>query len=193
MYCFWGRSRAGVVTMKEFKWSMGLLKWLDRFLTNEIEAQNRFLRGRRRKIRILRPTKEITSHMGLSPGHRHRYQKCCHRYSVIRILSPMTEKITDGLRVLSPIWECFRHRHKLLFHHCHWCLGIASFFAVADFIAVAGSPAVEGLPAVADLPAVSDCPGCTCFLSVAQSWASLTLQASLLLHASISCKGLSQF
>jgi len=48
---------------------MGRLKWFDRFLTNEIVAQNRFLRRRRRKYRFLRPLKEITSTMGLSPDH----------------------------------------------------------------------------------------------------------------------------
>jgi len=47
---------------------MGLLKWFDKFLTNEIVAQNRFLRRRQRKNRFLRPIKEITSTMGLSPG-----------------------------------------------------------------------------------------------------------------------------
>jgi len=46
---------------------MGRLKWFDRFLTNEIVAQNRFLTRRRRKNRFLRPIKEITSSMGLSP------------------------------------------------------------------------------------------------------------------------------
>jgi len=46
---------------------MGRLKWFDRFLTNEIVAQNRFLSRRRRKNRFLRPIKEITSIMGLSP------------------------------------------------------------------------------------------------------------------------------
>jgi len=46
---------------------MGRLKWFDRFLTNEIAAQNRFLRRRRRKNRFLRPIKEITPTMVLSP------------------------------------------------------------------------------------------------------------------------------
>jgi len=46
---------------------MGCLKWFDRFLTNEIVAQNRFLSRRRRKNRFLRSIKEIRSTMGLSP------------------------------------------------------------------------------------------------------------------------------
>jgi len=50
---------------------MGRLKWFDRFLTNEIVAQNQFLRRRQRKNRFLRPIKEITSTMGLSPEHLH--------------------------------------------------------------------------------------------------------------------------
>jgi hypothetical protein len=57
----------GVVPKKEFKLSMGPLKWFDRFLTNDIEAQIRFLSRRRCKNRFLRPIKEITSTMGLSP------------------------------------------------------------------------------------------------------------------------------
>ena len=51
----------GAVHKKEFKCSMGRLKWFDRFLTNEIEAQNRFLSRRRSKNRVLRPVKEIKS------------------------------------------------------------------------------------------------------------------------------------
>jgi hypothetical protein len=62
----------GAVPKKEFKWSMGRLKWFYRFLTNKIVAQNQFPRRRRRKNRFLRPRKEITSTMGLSPGY---YQK----------------------------------------------------------------------------------------------------------------------
>jgi len=47
---------------------MGRLKWFDRFLTNEIEAQNRFLSHRRRKNMFLRPKRGNIHHMGLSPG-----------------------------------------------------------------------------------------------------------------------------
>jgi len=57
----------GSVPKNEIKLSMGRIKWFDRFLTNEIVAQNRFLTRRRRYNRFLRPIKEITSTMGLSP------------------------------------------------------------------------------------------------------------------------------
>jgi hypothetical protein len=45
---------AGAVPKKEFKLSMGRLKWFDRFLTNDIEAQIRFLSRRRRKTGFYR-------------------------------------------------------------------------------------------------------------------------------------------
>ena len=61
---------AGSVPKNEFKLSMGRLMWFDRFLTNEFVAQNRFLTRRRHKNRFLRPIKETTSTMGLSPDYK---------------------------------------------------------------------------------------------------------------------------
>ena len=69
--------KSGSVPKNEFKLSMGRLKWFDRFLTNEIVAQNRFLTRCRRKNRFLRPIKEITSTMGLSPEADCQVPKKC--------------------------------------------------------------------------------------------------------------------
>jgi len=75
--------------MDEFKLSMGRLKWFDRFLTNEIVAQNRFLSRRRRKNKFLRPLKEMTSTMGLSPI------SCIYPVSIFVYDSPPTPPTQD--------------------------------------------------------------------------------------------------
>jgi len=66
---------------------MGRLKWFDRFLNNESVAQNQFLSHRLRKNRFLRPIKEITSTMGLSPDlNRDREGWLCRVMVALKIL-----------------------------------------------------------------------------------------------------------
>ena len=57
----------GSVPKNEDKWSMGRIKWFDRFLTNEIKAQNRFLSRRRCKYRFLRSNSKLWGTMGQNP------------------------------------------------------------------------------------------------------------------------------
>jgi len=56
---------SGVRCTVNLKESMGRQKRIDRFLTNEIEAQNRFLSRRRRKYRFLRSNRKWDGTMGL--------------------------------------------------------------------------------------------------------------------------------
>jgi len=76
---------------------MGRLKWFDRFLTNEIKAQNLFLSRRRRKNRFLRSIKEITSTMGLSPDLSQQVSKAAPEVKQ-REAFGMTDQVRDRVQ-----------------------------------------------------------------------------------------------